>query len=256
MQAERFFSADPANIFSGIVVCCSKLSKMDTELICAGVASLGGGWKQKLTKEVTHLVCLERSGAKFEKVAAHPESGIRAVLPHWVDDSFKLLHLLDDDAYAFPLDRKGALPPLLAGRSLSAPFGVTNVRKNTDNFDVTSRGRAPFDEVVRGLKEGDRLFVPPPAPADEGESPQKQVGEPVRFPAVLYGKAVLLSSEWSEATPMRTEPLAHRVRMAGGSWIPPPTSKEGIAQAVRNADVVICKYRDSLEYKEVSDQFL
>ncbi|KAK0561358.1 regulator of Ty1 Transposition [Tilletia horrida] len=70
LQPERYFSADPSLIFSGIVISCARLPKRDCELIAAAVISCGGAYREKLTREVTHLVANNRQGPKFAKLNA------------------------------------------------------------------------------------------------------------------------------------------------------------------------------------------
>ncbi|KAK0519639.1 regulator of Ty1 Transposition [Tilletia horrida] len=193
LQQERFFSADPSLFFSGIIVSCSRLPTRDTELISAAVVSCGGGYRDKLTREVTHLVAANRQGPKFAKLNAISDAqeqqladaavslsssitdealqqeeqnaggagsssknaastsnqaaaesltrlahlaksqwNVKAVLPHWIDDSYRLFKLVDPKPYTWPLGDKaqqdGQEPIYLTDRSLQAPFGTTALK--------------------------------------------------------------------------------------------------------------------------------
>ncbi|KAE8218360.1 hypothetical protein CF319_g7751 [Tilletia indica] len=193
LQPERYFSADPGLFFSGIVVSCARLPKRDTELIAAAVISCGGAYRDKLTREVTHLIANNRQGPKFAKLnaifdaqeqqlveaavslssaitdealqhqqdpsassstkeaASHPQQqsvalnsltqltnlaktqwNVKAVLPHWIDDCYRLFKLVDPKPYTWPLGDKAHLdglePIYITDRNVQAPFGTTALK--------------------------------------------------------------------------------------------------------------------------------
>ncbi|CAD6897913.1 unnamed protein product [Tilletia controversa] len=201
LQPERAFSADPGLFFSGIVISCARLPKRDTELIAAAVISCGGAYREKLTREVTHLITNNRQGPKFAKLNAifdaqeqqlanaavtlssaitdealqhqqqqqqqqnnDPASSdappppppaadtrsvvadsltqlthlaktqwnVKAVLPHWVDDCYRLYKLVDPKPYTWPLGDKahidGLEPIYITDRNVQAPFGTTALK--------------------------------------------------------------------------------------------------------------------------------
>ncbi|KAF9506201.1 hypothetical protein BS47DRAFT_1489475 [Hydnum rufescens UP504] len=114
LPAARGFSTDPRMIFSGIVGCSSDIPAGDREAIAAGIQSLGGQWRNALTKEVTHLFVLTPGGDKYNS-AIHYYNLIGqpyVVTPHWFDDSFKCQRVQPVTQYLFPD------PPVLHSQSI------------------------------------------------------------------------------------------------------------------------------------------
>ncbi|WFD30799.1 hypothetical protein MSPP1_001823 [Malassezia sp. CBS 17886] len=109
-QAADTYSPDPTKIFSGVIVSCSGLSPHDEEVLTTTVASLGGGVRTSLTRDVTHVLATSREGAKVAALEEHPDVGIHVVAPHWISDSSSLQRVLSLDEYAFPLLEPGKLP--------------------------------------------------------------------------------------------------------------------------------------------------
>jgi len=181
LQPELYFSADPGLYFSGIVVSCARLPKQDTELIAAAVMSCGGNYRDKLTREVTHLIASNRQGPKFAKLnaiydaqaqqladaaatlssaitdeaqqngdaepgkamvahdalnqlsqLAKSQWNVKAVLPAWIDDCWRLFKLVDPKPYSWPLGEKaqtdGTEPVYITDRSVQAPFGTSALK--------------------------------------------------------------------------------------------------------------------------------
>lgn len=100
-------------IFSGVVISCARLSPHDVEMLGSAVTSLGGGVRQTLCEDVTHLVASSHEGSKMQALAQHPDVHIRAVAPHWINDSFSLNRLLPEDDYLFDLTDPTSLPVCL-----------------------------------------------------------------------------------------------------------------------------------------------
>ncbi|KAG0170496.1 hypothetical protein DFQ28_001810 [Apophysomyces sp. BC1034] len=82
-----------------------KIPKRDREAIFGGLLALGGQYREDLTSDVTHLVCLTQEGEKYEK--AIEVKHIKVVLPQWIDDCFKFRRMVREDIFQFPD------PPLL-----------------------------------------------------------------------------------------------------------------------------------------------
>ena len=101
-QPAKLYSPDPRDIFSGIVICCAHLTPHDVDLMATSVTSMGGGVKQTLCEEVTHVVAIDRDNSKMRALEQHKtDLPIIAVAPHWINDSYSVQRLLPLDKYVF-----------------------------------------------------------------------------------------------------------------------------------------------------------
>ncbi|ORY87405.1 hypothetical protein BCR35DRAFT_302155 [Leucosporidium creatinivorum] len=120
LQQARFYSPDPAMIFSGLCFATSEIPTLEAEAIAAAATSLGGQFRSELTREVTHLFTVAPHGLKYEMALRHgAEIGMIVVLPHWLEESYKLGQLVPPELYQFPS------PPIITGLrdgSSSKPF--------------------------------------------------------------------------------------------------------------------------------------
>ncbi|RKP05457.1 BRCT domain-containing protein, partial [Thamnocephalis sphaerospora] len=98
----EFYSPEPDMFLSGIVVTTSQIPDTDRDAIFGGVEAFGGQWQEKMVKEVTHLVTLSASGPRYESAMQNPQLGIKVVLPHWLDDCFRLQRRIPEHRYLFP----------------------------------------------------------------------------------------------------------------------------------------------------------
>ncbi|KAJ8468323.1 hypothetical protein ONZ45_g17284 [Pleurotus djamor] len=118
------YSPDPAMIFSGVVACSTGIPLIDTEVLAAGIAALGGQWRNSLTRDVTHLFALpdtspmepqeaedgraplipEPNSAKYHTARHYqPQTHVKILLPHWFDDAVRLgSGALPTDEYEWP----------------------------------------------------------------------------------------------------------------------------------------------------------
>lgn len=210
LQPEVLYSPDPAAIFSGVVICCARLSAHDAELLSAAVVALGGAYKLTLCEEVTHLIAVSRDSAKVRALEAHPHVDIPIVAPNWISDSFSLARKLPLDAYRFPAG-SDALPACL-------------------------------------LPSWER-----PSAAPEPHAPPPRAGDP----DILVGKTLLLARDVRGGTlesQPQLHPLEERISAAGGDPsppLPPGATRAQIASAVRAADIVIVRHRESEEFQMV-----
>ncbi|PWN49274.1 hypothetical protein IE53DRAFT_346139 [Violaceomyces palustris] len=229
LQSERLYSCNRAMIFSGVVVCCSRIPKMDVELICGGVSSLGGGWKVKLTRDVTHLVTLVPAGSKFEQVILNPEHKIKIVSPHWVDDCFRFSKLLPTTQYEFNLEARD-YPACMRSDSVKDKDPMVVEEQEKQQKRLTELAALRDSEQDKILLEKSRQSSP----------------------KLLEGKSFYFAREILRADARRIDALVERIRLAGGVVIATEDSEglKGIKQGVRNADIVISKYRSSQEYRE------
>lgn len=119
-----------------------QLPENDVAAIFAGVASLGGQWRDQLAKDVTHVVSLAPSGKKYRTAMEHKgKLGFTVVLPHWFDDCFRLRRRITEMPYEFPdpplmsIDSTTSLP----GDSSDFPFALLNTE---EDFEKESPSQA------------------------------------------------------------------------------------------------------------------
>ncbi|KAF9122887.1 hypothetical protein BGW39_009417 [Mortierella sp. 14UC] len=96
------FSADPKMIFSGLCMATTGLPDYDRQVICDALDSFGGSFSATINNNVTHLIALAPSGAKYEYVRARPELNIKIVLPHWFQLCCNAKRLMSVAMYMFP----------------------------------------------------------------------------------------------------------------------------------------------------------
>ncbi|RKP25797.1 hypothetical protein SYNPS1DRAFT_28479 [Syncephalis pseudoplumigaleata] len=119
---------------------------MDRDALFGGVEAFGGQWQERMVKEVTHLITLTASGPRYESAMQHPELGIKIVLPHWLDDCFRLRRRIPEVSgrmhqYLFPN------PPLLQSHPwLSSLPGTHPTAPDAAAEEAT----APSDSAHRG----------------------------------------------------------------------------------------------------------
>ncbi|KAJ2238515.1 regulator of Ty1 Transposition, partial [Coemansia sp. RSA 455] len=56
---EKFFSARPQDIFSGMVVTATHMPTLDKESLMSSIMALGGQWREKIRDDVTHLILMK-----------------------------------------------------------------------------------------------------------------------------------------------------------------------------------------------------
>lgn len=208
LQPEGLYSPDPQRLFSGVVVSCAGMSPHDQEMIAAAVESLGGAVKQTLCEEVTHLVTASRDTSKVRALEERPDIRIAVVAPHWVNDSFRLNRRLPLRDFVFDLSKPDALPTCMC---------------------------ASWDR-------------PQDIPSSPSHSPDDAGG------AVLAGKKVLFARDIHGGA-LESHPELHslrdRVVGAGGTCLETlaeDATDAAVEQAVRDADLVVARFRESREF--------
>ncbi|KZT58377.1 hypothetical protein CALCODRAFT_482469 [Calocera cornea HHB12733] len=181
-QEERFYSPDPKMLFSGIVGCASDLPARDVEVIQAGIVGLGGQWRGPLTKEVTHLFILSPTGDKYTTALKHQaRTGMKIVLPHWFDDSFKAIHLVPTRMYEFPN------PPLLGASGSESSVQWKATEKQSQLFKANNYAKEDQDMSKIQPKQND-----------------------------LFGNQRVRLSDTLQLTAQRREAFEARIQDAGG----------------------------------------
>lgn len=210
LQPTKLYSPNPRDIFSGIVICCAHLTPHDADVMATSVTSMGGGIKQTLCEEVTHVVAIDRDNSKMRALEQHKtDLPIIAVAPHWINDSFSVQRLLPLDKYIFPMDKPQGLPPCLCAPQTDAQATVVSLSL-------------------------------PPQTSNTEHSVLK--GKTVLFARDIHGGTL-------EARP-ELHSIRDRVVQVGGrcaSTIPATASADEVAAAIERVDVIVARHRESDE---------
>ncbi|CDW96634.1 hypothetical protein [Sporisorium scitamineum] len=228
---EDRFSCRSDMIFSGLCVTASKseLSKADRELISSIVAAYGGLWREDHFSDVSVFLTTSISSNKLNKIINTPGKQTICAAPQWISDSWRLQKLLPLDSYQF-LPGQTNLPPCFAGRTASGS-PLSSPRKDRVAMSlVGDSNRSIFD--VDG----------------------KSNNSAEREKSVFRGKSVLLARDVCRASEQQLRSLEHFIRLSGGTLRRAPKDLNGIAQAVRNSDFVVCRYREVQEFREAIRQ--
>ncbi|KAJ1023086.1 hypothetical protein NDA16_003239 [Ustilago loliicola] len=228
---EDRFSCRSAMIFSGLCVAASKseLSKADRELISSIVSSYGGQWREDHLFDVTVFLTTSVSSAKLNKIINTPGKQTICVAPQWISDSWRLQKLLPLDSYQFHLGQN-KLPPCFAGRTASGS-PLTSPRRDRVAMSLTKDNKSAAIETSSEQPDGTN-----------------------RDKVVFRGQSVLLARDVCRASEQQLRSLEHFIRTSGGTVRRAPKDLNGIAQAVRNSDFVVCRYREVQEFREAIRQ--
>lgn len=209
-QPAKLYSPNPRDIFSGIVICCAHLTPHDVDVMATSVTSMGGGVKQTLCEEVTHVVAIDRDNSKMRALEQHKtDLPIIAVAPHWINDSYSVQRLLPLDKYVFPMDTPQGLPTCLCApdtdtQATAVPSSLQPQTSNTEH------------SVLQG--------------------------KTVLFARDIHGGTL-------EAHP-ELHSIRDRVVQVGGKCaptIPATASADEVASAIEKADVIVARHRESDE---------
>lgn len=220
----RPYSPDPRLYFTSVVVCCADLPIGDEDAIYGGVLSMGGLHSKSVSKMVTHIVALTLGSDKC-KMALAKNLNCKIVLPHW---------------YAhFWLCR--------------GPIFHTNNQRFDDCLKLGKRiDEAPYclpDPEILRSRLGDRIPISDttnlrgatsakpgrlPIPSDSADSKTRQL-------TVFGKKQVMLHGDLEIGSHLRGT-IEDIIKRSGGS----------VTGDVRKANIFICQYRESLEYRIAS----
>jgi len=81
-----------------------------------------------------------------------------------------------------------------------------------------------------------------------------RIDSPNHDKCVFRGKSVLLARDVCRAGEQQLRTLEHFIRASGGTIRRAPKELNGIAQAVRNSDFIVCRYREVQEFREAIRQ--
>lgn len=240
------------------------------------VEAWGGRTSSNLTREVTHLLTDKRRGIKYDsivrkwkdsKAAGPPDSTLEfttddkklveprynlplVLLPSWVEHSFKRHEVVDPLPYKFDLDNPKQMPHV-----------VDSVIKQVENEDSELKSVATRNDRDHSNRDG----VPLNEKVERTGSGKKELKEGIDPEISKYGlagKVVLFSTEvLKQSRPETLSAFQSQISEAGGKLFMLTAPEEPqddldpsqVTQAIRNADIVICMYRDDMECVEVSD---
>ncbi|KAK4166465.1 BRCT-containing protein 1 [Cladorrhinum sp. PSN259] len=97
----RPYSPDPRMIFADVILTCADIPSTDKEALCGAVMALGGMESKDLTKQTTHICALSMDHPKCKEATARKLKA-KVVLPHWLDDCFRLGKRIDEKPYLLP----------------------------------------------------------------------------------------------------------------------------------------------------------
>ncbi|TKY89526.1 hypothetical protein EX895_001311 [Sporisorium graminicola] len=228
---EDRFSCRSDMIFSGLCVTASKseLSKADRELISSIVAAYGGLWREDHFSDVNVFLTTSISSNKLNKIVNAPGKQTICAAPQWISDSWRLQKLLPLDSYQF-LPGQATLPPCFAGRTASGS-PLSSPRKDRVAISLVGDTHRSIFDVT-----------------------DKSENSAGREKSVFRGRSVLLARDVCRASEQQLRSLEHFIRLSGGTLRRAPKDLNGIAQAVRNSDFVVCRYREVQEFREAIRQ--
>ncbi|KAI9597717.1 BRCT domain-containing protein [Syncephalis fuscata] len=147
----EYYSTDSERFLSGIVVATSQIPDIDRDAIFGGVEAFGGQWQEKMVKEVTHLIALSSGGPRYESAMQHPELGIKVVLPHWLDDCFRLRRRIPEVSSVSISN-----PPLLQEHPWIASTNMTTavIDADTETSDQNESATLPMErQGIRNITD-------------------------------------------------------------------------------------------------------
>jgi twin BRCT domain len=98
-----FFSPDEGKLFSGVHATTSGITSPDLEKIIGSIQALGGQYSSNYTRSTTHLITISTTTTKYIAAMGHrAETGIKVVVPHWVNDCMNAHRRLPEEPYEYP----------------------------------------------------------------------------------------------------------------------------------------------------------
>jgi hypothetical protein len=202
-----------------------QLSSSDLEVLSAGITALGGQWRNALTRDVTHLFALSSESSKY-KTALHFQhtTNVIILLPHWFDDAVRLgVGTLPTTEYEWP-----------------EPKVLRMVREVED------------EDVKRSKLTADKKALFKMAVWTPGKNVP---ASPANVRDIWQGRSILLSPslglsrdrrEAVEAGIRRTNGIVVKYESGEGNG-----SREEEEEKIKEADVLITRYRTGAAYVEV-----
>jgi hypothetical protein len=155
LASPAFFSADEGMLFSGVHATTSGLTPPDLEKVMGSIQAFGGQFSSSYTRSTTHLITISNTSTKYIAAMGHrAETGIRVVIPHWLNDCTNIQRRLPEEPYEYPN------PICLSGDQITkSTFELDHDRAllfrslNTDILkepDLPTRDQMPDPQIWRG----------------------------------------------------------------------------------------------------------
>ncbi|KAL8942750.1 MAG: hypothetical protein Q9216_001498 [Gyalolechia sp. 2 TL-2023] len=212
----RSYSPDPRLYFSGLVLCCADIPEGDKDAIMGGVLATGGLYSSSVTKAVTHIVALTMDHEKCQTVLKK-DLKCKIVLPHW----YGLISM-----YA----------------NLSTKYDRTGKRLDEDPYLLPNpeillkQSHEPIVETKKLDMQGATSPQPTDVPRIQGPDRAD-----TRHVEIFKGKKIMLSNDLKIGSHLRGT-IEDLVGQGGGS----------VTGSVHKADVLICHYRESSDFRLAS----
>lgn len=175
------FQPDIEQIFSGVVACPSKVSRVDNKLLWSLVTSNGGEYQMEFTHNVTHLITAHKTGPKYDLAMQHSDKVV-IVTPDWVSDCVIHKEHLDTGVYH---PRLICTSPVELTESPSTPPEIESIDENKDSPKVgktkEALARMVSSRIMAGWKAPELEPLPPAPPIMPLTSPMRGMFSPRRL---------------------------------------------------------------------------
>lgn len=232
-QEPAFYSAHPAMLFSGVVATACGLSRSDNDVMAAGISSLGGQWRNSLTKDVTHLFAMNENDPKYQ-IAMHFKDTVdmKVVVPHWFDDVVRLgIRNLPTEPYEWPDPRvfAGQAAQTLKTVGASSVVNTEDDRESRRARPPSAQKRALYDTIFQ-----DTVNLPNHRPAST------KIWEGLK---IMFGSNIGFKQDQLRAH-------VTDVYRAGGEVVQYRTAEEEL-EKISQADVYIAQHRSGRGFVKV-----
>ena len=220
----RQYSPDPKLFFSGLVVCCADLPSGDSDAIIGGVLAMGGLYSSAVSKMVTHIVALTTEPDKCQ-AALNKNLKCKIILPHWFVVLVVALYTNDE------LRMNRFDDCLKLGKRIDeGPYCLPNpeILHKRPEDRIADAGR----QDLQGASSPRPTRLP--TPSSSPSINRRQL-------SVFRDKHVMLSNDLALGSRL-LETIEDLISSGGGR----------VTGSVHKADILICQYRDSLDYRIAS----
>ena len=220
----RSYSPDPRLFFSGLVLCCADIPEGDKDAVMGGVLATGGLYSSSVTRMVTHIVALTMDHEKCQTVLKK-DLKCKIVLPHWYVPSFFVFSCLEL-TLRFRFDDCLRIGKRLDEGPYILPDPEILIKKPNDpiveskNIDLQGATSTQPNDLPRSMGPG-------------------RAG--TRHLNIFQGKKIMLAQDLNISSHLRGA-IEDLIDQGGGS----------VTGSVQKADVLICHYRESSDYRSAS----
>lgn len=151
----RLYSPQPVPFMDKVVVCIAdNLPEGDKEMMYAGVRAFGGQYLDSLSRYTTHLIAMDLTNNKSvlaANIRQRENLQIQIVLPHWLDDCFRMQKRLEEKPYR--------LSDPVALRTSKPNFEISNTVADSIFDDENSY--AISSDIDSDFLHGKRVYIAP-----------------------------------------------------------------------------------------------